>query len=797
MFDPIPVVTEAHDKLFDRMASQREGWSVKLDGFSKDVPLNQIDYFATRLLSKTIDRGEKVVLAVPKIIPGTALGLAAYLTVNRLIGSRFRGNEKLDLIFQGYQFIDIDEKLPLIIITKRRNLRDYFQVSELKFNSQVFPFSSTFPLMRINRTGRCVPLAEGKDLRQIKTSPIIFYHFDQLERVPVELKGAIVLIELDEPITYVTSERLTDFLSHVLPAAAFAITSSFGKNQLQKFVDQGFQLATLVPQVISQYEGHASELPSFASSLNDVPKNIGVSVIPVDNDAVDKCIARIARNLIDISAALKGNMPPAYYTARTIFSILKNLAVPMDLYEGARRRHPYYKTLEHNLKAVFGGQYLDVNEQQGLVIRPIWGTLGTDFLDLYRMLSEHNEKYATLLKYVELEATIEEAIVFYDTLQADIFKESVKHKSREGLGISFLKEVKNIDTQFDRLLLPGVWRKPDESVLFTLLPSELKILSYKSELYSVEGTLKRLNDFREQDTIRCLETLGLDSALASNENTDQWLRLDDKSEQEIQASKFVANTREEDEYPDLDTLFEEVSEDDFFESETLEVIQEDGYLVTLDNDEVGYLVPGKEVLVYADKNSAIGLVTPEFLQNGDYLLTLDAESNNEVFAGLVERTRRLTGANSQIVGLWESTMLRLRGSYRKDEESLFISALQMVGCVRSETTIKQWLRGTTLAPQDTEDIKKLLKVAGSPSSLEAAQEITTEMEKVRAFHRKLGRRLNQRMTALITEKRGATKTTLIDGEIDEILDLTHTACIQEIIGPGPIPEGTRRLYALS
>src|SRR3954467_1568460 len=110
MFVIWTVVTEAHDKLFDRMASQRAWKSVKLDGLSKDVPLNKIDYFATRLLSKTIDRGEKVVLAVPKIIPGTALGLAAYLTVNRLIGSRSKGYEKLDLIFQGYQFIDIDEK---------------------------------------------------------------------------------------------------------------------------------------------------------------------------------------------------------------------------------------------------------------------------------------------------------------------------------------------------------------------------------------------------------------------------------------------------------------------------------------------------------------------------------------------------------------------------------------------------------------------------------------------------------------------------------------------------------------
>lgn len=178
-------------------------------------------------------------------------------------------------------------------------------------------------------------------------------------------------------------------------------------------------------------------------------------------------------------------------------------------------------------------------------------------------------------------------------------------------------------------------------------------------------------------------------------------------------------------------------------------------------------------------------------------MTLDAESNNEVFAGLVERTRKLTGANPQIVEHWEATMLMLRGSYSKDEENLFISALQLVGCVRSETTIKQWLRGTTLAPQDTEDIRKLLKVAGSPNSLETAQGIASEMEKVRAFHRRLGRRLHQRMAALITEKQGTSKTTLIDGEIDEILDLTHTACIQDIIGPGPIPEGTRRLYALS
>ena len=61
------------DELFKKMASPVEGWSIKNEGVSKDVPLNDIDYFATQLLSNTVSDKTKTVLTAPKIMPGTVI----------------------------------------------------------------------------------------------------------------------------------------------------------------------------------------------------------------------------------------------------------------------------------------------------------------------------------------------------------------------------------------------------------------------------------------------------------------------------------------------------------------------------------------------------------------------------------------------------------------------------------------------------------------------------------------------------------------------------------------------------
>lgn len=781
------------------MASRTEGWSVKDEGITKDVPLNDIDYFATRLLSSTVSDKTKTLLAVPKVMPGTALGLAAYITINRFIGTRFKGMEKLELIFKGYQFIDTDPTLPIVVITKRRQLRDYFLRSELRFGYQSFEFSSTFPLLRINREGKCVPLIDTRDFDQVSTPPIVFYHFDHLEQAPENLKGAIVIIELDEPINHGTWTRMIDFLDGVVPTTVFAIANIFAKNQLEQFRSFDFGIVCLAPSTLSDYRTNLSGLmPSFASSLSRVPETVQISLIDVEDNGMDQCIARIAKTLIDISKAAKGDLPHVYYAARNIFSTLKNLAVPMDLYEDSRRALPQYKTLKFNLTKIFTSQYLDMSDSQAVLIQPIWDSLASDFLDLYNRISNHNKKYEELLQYIISTGANSRTIVLTDSLQVDILKNILRNRYPDtAVPVTCFKDMKNTD-YLDSAVLTGAWKGYDETALLSSMPESMDILIYKSEMFGVESSIKRINGFHSSETEGYLKILGSDRKFL-DESEDKWLVLDDSSSSMI-AKGLTQEQSVVDDRIYLDNLFIEVPEDE--ELNTTEDVEPSrdlamGYLINLSNGESGYLPPNKEVLVYADKKSVIGPVTPEFIAEGDYLLLLDAENNEEVFLGLVERTKSLSNADQKTVEQWESLMHKLRVIYKPSEEALFVGALELIGCTRSELTMKQWLRGTTMAPQDVGDIQRLFRLSGQSLQIENAQKIANEIEKVRSFHRKLGRRLHQKMAEAVEESGAKKRQSLLDTEIDEILDLTHTVKVDGVSDLISIPYEYKRLYALS
>lgn len=788
------------DELFKKMASPTEGWSIKNEGISKDVPLNAIDYFATQLLSNTVSDKTKTVLTSPRIMPGTALGLAAYITMNRFLGNRFVGMEKLNLIFKGYQFVDIDETLPIVIITKRRQLRDYFLRSELKFGYHSFEFSKTFPLLRINREGNCVPLIDATDLDQVNTPPIVFYHFDHLEHIPENLKGAIVIIELDEPINYGTWTRMISFLDGIVPVTVFAIANIFAKNQLEQFKSFGFGIVSLVPNLLSDYStGISEEMPSFASSLSNVPEMVSVSLADVKANDVDQYINRIAKTLIDISKSAKGDLPHVYYAARNIFSILKNIAVPMELYEDARRAHPQYKTLKFNLTKIFTSQYLDMNENHAALIQPIWDSLASDFLDLYNKITSQNKKYDELVAYITSEDFDNKTIVLADALQVDILKGILAdHHSKLDIEITCFKNMDRIDYVDNNLLLTGTWKGYDEVALFSSLPRSITVLIYMSEMFGIQNSIKRVNDFHNVDTKNHLKIMGSSRAYLDEEDS-QWIVLDNSSTELIAQGLPQTQTPAND-HINLDDLFIEMIEDEELNTtEDIEPLRDlvTGYLINLSNGENGYLLPNKEVLVYADKKSVIGPVTPEFIKEGDYLLLLDAENNEEVFLGLVERTKSLSNANQKTIEQWEVLMRKLRMIYKPSEEALFIKSLELIGCNRSELTMKQWLRGTTMAPQDVEDMQKLFKLSGQSIQSDEVQKIAREIDKVRSFHRKLGRRLHQKMAETVEESGVKKRQSLLDTEIDEILDLTHTVKVDGVSDLISIPIEYKRLYALS
>jgi hypothetical protein len=103
--DLVGPVTEKKEWLFKKMAGRFEGWAIKRDMRSVDVPLNSLDYFAVRILANTIETCSKTVLAVPRTTPGLTLSLVSYLTVNRFISKEKKGLDAVALVFEGFRSI--------------------------------------------------------------------------------------------------------------------------------------------------------------------------------------------------------------------------------------------------------------------------------------------------------------------------------------------------------------------------------------------------------------------------------------------------------------------------------------------------------------------------------------------------------------------------------------------------------------------------------------------------------------------------------------------------------------------
>lgn len=786
------ITASSQDQLFSKMSSEKEGWAVRDDDILRYVRLNEVDHAAINLLVRIIENSKKMVLAVPYVSPGTALGLVSYLTVNRFLNSHLKGLEKLELIFQGYEFIDIESALPIVVITKRRHLRDYFLRSELRFGYLNFLLSNTFPLYRLTHTGSLVPLftEDAKDMQVSETPPIVFYHFDHIDNVPNQLKNAIVVVELDDTINSITQHRLEGFLDAITPKSVFVLTNVFGEMQQNRFEKRGFDIVRFGPPLVSRYSSGDTDLPSLSSSLRNVKAEVPLSLSQVANVEVDRYIANIARSLARIGREIDGGLPQIFYTAKNIFGILKNLAVPLQEYEDARRIHPYYKTVKHNLDKLFTGHYLEVNTGQAPIIQPIWDVLGGDFLSLYNALLRKNSKYDFLQSNFRLFDSA--TILVDDLLQAEILRNILQNQGYRG-SVTTPRNAKHAGSHAIDYVFMGTWKRHEEVSRFSLLPNSLEIICYESELFAVQGMVDRLNDFREPSTLESLRSLGW--KIEPTQNSLPWVVVTASSKEKIIAKKNAANDIAIEE--DLDGFFsvlEDIPEDYEEEIDGADEFTS-GYLVTLSNGESGYLTPHREVLVYADKKSMIGPVTPEYLKIGDYLLILEAENNEEVFHGLVERTRKLSGSSMRIIQEWEAVMLALRSAF-KDQEELFINAMHLVGCDRKDATLRQWLRGLTMAPQSVDDINKLLKVNRSSLSV-GADIVAAEMNKLRAFHRRLGKRLHKKMTDVILEDNGKKKRDLLDSEIDEILDLTHTVKIEDISELQQIPLATRKLYALS
>lgn len=801
--DLIEPSTQNQEWLFRKMAGRFEGWAIKDEGISRDVPLNSLDYFAVQVLSKTIEKSKRTVLAMPRTTPGVSLSLVSYLIVNRFVVKESTGSANLGLLFDGFRPIKIDSDTPIVIVTKNRRLRDYYLASELNFSGQVFPFKD-FPLYRIKRSADLTPLKVGSNNPQLNIAPIVFYHFDELEKAPRALNNAVVLVELDTLTSLNTLKRLEQFLTSVSASAVLAVCSTFSSTILSKLEEQGYESILVRPENVLRYSTEKEGLPSFSSSIANIPSltELHGDVIH-DDESIDNILHRLTSQFNEISKSNGSDLPSVFFTARTVLALLKNLAVPLSEVEQARKDDNSQRTIKFILEKIFTNRYLELSPTQESFIKPVWDAIGADFFEIYKRLLDKNPKYDLLINKLQSgEITNDDIVIFYDSVQVSIFNRLVKATFDENTLIKVkaisLNDADRKGVKADKIILPGMWRAKDEATVVGSMPEDIDLLLYGSELSTLKSTIKRLQEIPlSNSAVKTLNGLGLGEGIDEAKETLPWIGLDSGLKQATESPiKYTDVDREdEDELPDSYYF----DESDTQEINQIDVPDEESYqsfIFETDNGEKVSIPATKDVLVYSEDNSTVRSVSPENISNGDMLLALDGEHNREIFQEIAARTNDLSGADKDVLENWQKVLLSMRKIRENDGDQMLIDMFRLLKCDKADVTIRQWVKGVTLAPHDVEDVVMLLKIANIPQPRELAPSICTEVDKVRKFHRRLGKRLRSKLGE-IARGDSDSSNDLIDNEIDEILDLVHLIKVEGIEGPVKSPLGHRELLVLS
>jgi len=805
------------DWLYFRLASKTEGWAINSAQGDEDVPLNQLDAAAYKILLRTIEKKKRVAIALPRIKAGVSLSLVAYLAVNRFLTEEL--TEKTHgKIPKGFTPVPLRMGQRIIVATRDTKLRGLFLDSSLSFAGDPFPFYKYFPIVRIKRTGETVPLV-GKKIAQkhIQTDPIIFYHLNTLDYLPPKAKNSVLIGELTENDSSDIALRLVQFSNSIRAESTLVLVNEFANATIQVLKDSGFEVICFSSREICGSKRFSeSNLPSLGSSLSPCPDNVMLNVNIVKDDLADQKLSYIVKALVELNKKLGDKRPQLLLYAWGIFYSLKDLSVPLSRLEKGLRNHPWLKTLNYNISKVFDFPLSRLDDEERYILQPVWGVLGLEFKELYKHLETSGNKYWKLAEIVvDKEAGNSNlCIVFPTKIQADVFKEELLieygwSEYDSNVRVGYLGDMVNYSVICEEVVLPGIWSQKQEPKIFSLLPKRITLLSYTSEIPGLIKTLRGVNGeestARDNLTYDALESLGFVVKSNISVGRSEWLVPDELTSLIIENAAKIVPTPVETE---SSSLIDEISKDwlneesgDIYDQglETVILDEQDdelvpSYQLTLDNGKVLNVAANQEMMAYSDENEVVQSKLPDALEPGDIILVYSEEQSRKMFLGVLQRTKDLSGADQRVIAQWKNVLEILRDKYScTGPMSILIKDLRKLGCKKVDIAIRHWIKGLTMAPRDVEDIEYMLALADIKSASVMAKIIDREMESVRSFNRSLGHRLRQRLSATIKGSGEATDS--LDAEIDEILEMAEPVRVNDI-SPEPrlVPKSTVRNY---
>lgn len=131
------------------------------------------------------------------------------------------------------------------------------------------------------------------------------------------------------------------------------------------------------------------------------------------------------------------------------------------------------------------------------------------------------------------------------------------------------------------------------------------------------------------------------------------------------------------------------------------------------------------------------------LKQGDQVLFFDGDSRKDLLAKVLEVAEGVPAL--AVAASWLSHWRRvLAGAYRRfGSYGAFASALRGRGCTVQTQTVRLWVVGVTIGPEDEEDVHRVGLVTDDAVLLGGHAEVCRAMRSLRGAHVRLGRRLSE------------------------------------------------------
>ncbi|MGM0686741.1 MAG: DrmE family protein, partial [Promethearchaeati archaeon] len=508
------------------------------------------------------------------------------------------------------------------------------------------------------------------------------------------------------------------------------------------------------------------------------PQKVLIDVVR-DDHGISQLLLDCARNLARVNEEVQSTECRAVLAKWwNVWRILKDLAIPLDIYERYRVHAQGRGSLENAIDRVASSADR-IYTSEGKSLRLVAPVIGNRLRSIYQALSQacpKADRLMSLLNQTKSDTKRDMLFILSEKSQVDALREHFLFTDVDLLDtrVPIVHLAQAVPAAHTKLLsncvLPGAWAPWQESILVAIGASTLTVLMYPYEATLVETRV-------QEHTSECADLAKTTPSkhpyapiiILPREQVQVLTTIKQLTEEETTVAQPPEWLKVEPEFA-FDAL---ESEERITEEEQIA----EGLLIRFDDGSDVVVRPHSEMMLITE--DGVENVFASALSEGDTVVVMRDAITRSIFQSVLAQVNHLVRADDRVIELWRSSIKKVyfEGQYRST--SAIIRALRNLGCRRVELTIRQWFRGTTLAPQDTGDIARVLELAGVQRASEVARVVCREIEIVRAFNRRLGRRIREQIKASITgHVRPARER--IDFEIDEAIEAVEYKTIASI-----------------